>query len=130
MELLADQVASFAHNQPSIVRPVGQKIDQPLETSKSWAGTVLILVRPWLVFLEIFTVGEAQVHRIEGHDQVFRLVDLFKNPNHAWLSANGPGECLMRKAISCAHALLVDDRQVLLEDGRRIVAIESESAGA
>lgn len=130
MKFFTEQVGSFAHNQSAIVGPVWQKIDQPLETSESGTSTILILVRPWLVLLEVVTIGEAQVHRIEGYDQVFRLVDFFEDSDHAWLCADVPCERLVGETIPCTHAFLIDNRKVLFEDSLRLVAIEAESAGS
>ena len=84
-------------------------------------------MRPGLVFLQILAVWEAHVHSIKGGDQVFVFVDFLESADDARLSADGPGEALMRQTVPCTHAFLIDDRQMLFTDCAGVVAIVAET---
>jgi hypothetical protein len=73
-------------------------------------------------------LGELEVDSVKGHDQVLVIIDLFEGANNARFTANTPNKVLVGKSIVQAHAFLVDQRQVILVHGRRVIAIEAELA--
>lgn len=73
-------------------------------------------------------LGEAKVDRIKRHNQVFRVIHLLECANNSRLSANSPSKILVRYGILEAHALLVDQREPVLVDGRRVVTIITKVA--
>jgi hypothetical protein len=73
-------------------------------------------------------LGELEVDSVKGHDQVLVIVDLLKGANNTRLTTDTPDKVLVRKSIVQTHALLVDQRQVVLVHGGKVVAIEAKLA--
>lgn len=73
-------------------------------------------------------LGKTEVDSVKRHDQVFRVVDLLECANDAGLSTDSPCEVFVRHGVLEAHALLVDEREVVLVNCRGIVAIIAEAA--
>lgn len=74
-------------------------------------------------------LGELEVDSVKGHDQVLVVVDLLKSANNTRLTANTPDKVLVRESVVQAHALLVDQGQLVLVHGGKVVAVESKLAG-
>lgn len=126
VELLAEDVGTFADNQAAVVRAVGEHVDQALHDPESRLARVLVLVRPGLVGWEIGAVREAEVDGVEGDDQVFVVVDLLEGGHDRRLGAHFPHEVLVCDSVVETHALLVDDGQLVLGDGGLVGAVEAE----
>jgi hypothetical protein len=73
-------------------------------------------------------LGEAEVHGVKRHDEVFVVVDLLKSIDHTRLATDGPGEVLVGDSVLQAHALLGDVWELVLVDGAEVLAIEAEVA--
>jgi hypothetical protein len=121
-------MSARANDEASIIRAIGQNIDQALQAPKSGFPRVLILMRPSLVGCNICTtvrpsvtayenieklilngmdiLGKSEVDCIKRNEQIFCIVHFLKDADDAWLSANIPGEVFMRHSVMKAHALL------------------------
>lgn len=64
---------------------------------------------PWLVCLDVCATGESEVDGVEGYDEIFGIVYLFKGIDDTRLTSDIPSELLVWHAVSRAHSLLVDD---------------------
>lgn len=96
VELFAQLMSTFAHNQASVVRSVWEQIHQTLQAPEPGPRAVLVLVGPRRVRFQVLAVGEAHVDGVEGHNQVLGLVDFLERTDNAGLRANSPCEGLMR----------------------------------
>jgi hypothetical protein len=68
---------------------------------------------------------KAHIYSIKRDDQVFCIIDLFECFIHAWLATDGPCEVLVCHSVLQAHSLLGDVRELVLVDGRWVLAIET-----
>lgn len=73
-------------------------------------------------------LGELEVDSVKGHNQVLIIVDLLKGADNTRLTANTPDKVLVGKSIVQTHALFVDQRQVILVHGGKVVTIEAKLA--
>lgn len=73
-------------------------------------------------------LGELEVDSVKGHNQVLVIVDLLKGADNTRLTANTPDKVLVGKSIVQTHALFVDQRQVILVHGGKVVTIEAKLA--
>lgn len=128
VELLAQEVRALGHDEPAVVGPVGQQVDEALEAAEARAVRILVLVRPRLVGLEVRAVGEADVDGVERHEQVLGVVDALERPDDAGLGPDGPHKVLVRRAVVEEHALFRDDGELLGADGQGVVAVVAKAA--
>lgn len=110
-------------DETAVIRTVWEEIDQPLQTSKSALGGILVLMRPWLVGRQILASSEAEVDSVEGDDQIFGVEDGFEDGQNTRFSADLPGEIFMGYGVVEAHSLVVDFREMLVLPCAAVVAV-------
>lgn len=98
--------AYFADDQTTVVVPIGEEIDETLQTAEAGLLGVLVLVRPGGVALEVVP-GERQVHAVERNDQVLRIVHLGERVDYAGLLTDTPGKGLVCNTIPAGEEELV-----------------------
>ena len=125
--LLADLVAALQDQKTTVLGAVGQEVDKALDAAQTATLGVLILVRPCAVSRQILAVGERDVDGIEGADKIGVLVEVGKCVDDCGLGADSPCERFVRSTVCLKETLLVDDGKALFTDGRRVVALVTES---
>lgn len=119
-------MSASADDQTAIFRPVWQEVHKALETPEAWLLWILVLMRPWVIGVDVSSIWEANVDSIEGHYQVFCVVDFLKCADDSRLLSYRPCERLVCDSIAKAHALLIDGWKVVLMDSGGIVAFVSK----
>lgn len=120
---------ALAHNKTTIVRAVGEEVNETLETTESRPVRILVLVGPGLIGGEICAVGEAVVDSVERDDEVFISINFLEGVDNARLAADGPYEVLVTGAVGEKHALFIDQGKVLGVDRRWVITVVTKTAG-
>lgn len=85
-------------------------------------------MRPGLVGLDVFAVGETDADRVKGDDQVLGTVDLFKCLDDLGLLTHTPGEGFVGDGVAQTHALFVDVGEMILVNGGWVISFEAQTA--
>lgn len=86
----------------------------------------LILMGPCLVGGEILSVGQRDVNGVERSQEVLGAEERGEDVDDGGLRPDTPGKVLVRCTVSLDQALLVDDGQAFLLDGRQVVAVVTQ----
>jgi hypothetical protein len=73
-------------------------------------------------------LGKLHIDNVEGHDQIFIIINLCKGIDNTGLRADVPYPFLVGHAIGQNHPLFINDGQVRSLDRRRIVALVTKVA--
>lgn len=130
VKLFTKKMCTLANDQTTVLITVGEDVDKALKTAKTGVLGVLVLMRPGLVDLDIFAVGERGVDGVERDDEIFGVVDALEGFDDTGFLANGPGEGFVGDAVACDHAFFGDDGKGLCLDGAGVVTLEAHAAVA
>lgn len=145
VEFLGQKMAASADNQSTVICSIWQQVHKTLQTPESWLRWVLILMRPWRIWRNVFAAGNSmlvldriqvlwdllwktEVDSIERYDEILGVIDLLKGTDYAWLTSNCPSEILVSDGILQAHALLIDPWEVVFVDSREIIPVKAKVA--
>lgn len=125
--LLADLVATLQDEETTILRTVGQEVDETLNATQTSTLRILILVRPGTVGGKILTVGKRYVDGIERADQILSVIEFFENINDSWFRADAPCERFVSSTVCLNKTLLVNNREALFANSRGVIPLVAES---